>query len=134
MLLGWRIMRLLMINASMGPMVLMLNMMLFDVAVWLCVQIVFMFGVASAIYSLVGSPDVTSTGVHTDACELLWIADYQTRDGVHLERAPKGLGLCVRVWVGARGTRVECVRANGVQASMLRKRNATQRLVSKWLN
>ena len=81
MLLGWRIMRLLMINSSMGPMVLMLNMMLFDVAVWLCVQIVFMLGVASAIYSLVGSPDVTSTGVHTDACELLWISDYQTREG-----------------------------------------------------
>ena len=75
-LLGCRLLRPVTMMPTLGPLVLMVNKMLFDVVQWLGVQVVFLLGFASGIYALAGDP-VTAIKegdlMAVEECELLTI-------------------------------------------------------------
>jgi len=70
LLLGIRILRLLLMSVSMGPLVMTVNSMIEDVARWLVVQLTLLIGYTSALYALADVPSVT-TDEDPSTCELL---------------------------------------------------------------
>ena len=53
-----------MMDPSIGPLILMVNDMIKDVARWLIIQVVFLIGFTSALYALAGDPVDTTTGIY----------------------------------------------------------------------
>ena len=85
LLLGFRMLRLGMMSANMGPLIVMLNSMLRDVSQWIFVQFFLLIGYTSAMFAIAGSPAVSATGFFPDACGILQIADWESKLGAPLE-------------------------------------------------
>jgi ankyrin repeat protein len=82
LMLGWRIIRLLNIRPSLGPLVLSVQGMLNDVCKWMVLQLTMIIGFTSAMYALTGS---TLEGVYPeDACPMLTFTEnvYHVKDDV----------------------------------------------------
>lgn len=87
LLLGVRLLRVVSMNQTLGPLILMINKMFYDVYTWLIVQVTFMLGFASAFYALAGDPETFhpdgpdfNLADHDDMCDLLTISLQQDLD------------------------------------------------------
>lgn len=87
LLLGVRLLRVATMMPTLGPLILMINKMFYDVYTWLIVQATFMLGFASAFYALAGNPDTavrpgsSENGANDDdVCGLLMISEHQDLD------------------------------------------------------
>ena len=72
LILGFRMLRLLMTVAWMGPLILMINKMLLDVGKWLFVQLVLVVSFAAALCALSQPP--SPADFFPDACDLATVA------------------------------------------------------------
>ena len=85
LLFGWRMLRVMAMLPSMGPLILTVNSMLGDVARWLLVQLILVSGYTAAFYALFGSPDADGStrfvGWEENACETVRIGENQVLDG-----------------------------------------------------
>ena len=55
-----------MMDPTVGPLILMVNDMIKDVARWLIIQLIFLIGFTSALYAIAGDPLSTTTGVYLE--------------------------------------------------------------------
>ena len=87
LLLGVRLLRVVTMMPTLGPLILMIDKMFYDVFTWLIVQSTFMIGFASAFYALAGDPDTFHQEGrdfnhldHDDLCDLIRLSDHQSLD------------------------------------------------------
>ena len=131
LLYGWRLLRVMMIQGSMGPLVLTVNSMLFDVGRWLLVQLILVAGYTAALYALFGRPDTDGpftrrAGWDDHACETVKLGNNQILDDYPTPVGPLGT-LSLTFWVVielflSQQANMECMRqysAFPVSASVL---------------